>query len=82
MSTVLIVVIVVVAIVVVAALVAAASRRKREQQLGRVQNQALHDDVSHHREQADSARGESGPRIGGRVLATGIDTPEWKQAPA
>jgi type II secretory pathway pseudopilin PulG len=50
MSTVLIVVIVVVVLAMVVALIASASRRKREQQLGQAQNQALQDDVSHHRE--------------------------------
>ena len=53
MSTVLIVVIVIVVLAIVVALIASASRRKREQRLGRVQNQAMQDDVSHHREHAE-----------------------------
>lgn len=58
MSTVVIVVIVVVVLAIVAVMVAAASKRKREKQLGQAQDRALHDDVDHHREQAESARSD------------------------
>lgn len=59
MSTVLIVIIAIVALLVLALLVSAASRRRRTRQLGEAQVQAKHDDVSHHREQANEARVEA-----------------------
>jgi len=46
-------------VVLVALLALAASRRRRQAQLGRVQGQALHEDVSRHRSHAEQARNEA-----------------------
>jgi FtsZ-interacting cell division protein ZipA len=59
MSTVLVIVIVVVALIVIAMLVSAARKSSQDRQLGRVQTEAQHDDVRHHRERADESRTEA-----------------------
>ena len=59
MSTIAIIAIVIGALILLAIIVAAAKRSKDRRELGRVQTEAIGDDVSHHREQAQEQRTEA-----------------------
>jgi FtsZ-interacting cell division protein ZipA len=59
MSTGVVIAIVVAALILIALLVIAGRRSAQRKRLGRVQTQAKHDDVSHHRERADQSRTEA-----------------------
>ena len=59
MSTVAVIAIVVGALILLAILVVMSRRRAQRHELGRVQNEAQHEDVRHHRDRADQRRQEA-----------------------
>jgi FtsZ-interacting cell division protein ZipA len=59
MSTVAVIAIVVAALVVIAIVVSVSRKASRRHEISRVQSEAQHDDVRHHRDRADESRREA-----------------------